>query len=118
MTSPPGCRPASGGVTAVRSVRGLAVGALDGDQFPDRRRLAVGVELVELREYEPGADRPETLLTDRQLGVLDAALSVGYYEEPRRGTQADVAEAVGLAPATVGEHLRRVEEMVLRSLRE
>ena len=50
--------------------------------------------------------------------MLDAALSVGYYEEPRRGTQADVAEAVGLAPATVGEHLRRVEEMVLRSLRE
>ena len=49
--------------------------------------------------------------------MLDAALSVGCYGEPRRGTQADVA-AVGLAPATVGEHLRRVGEMVLRSLRE
>ena len=50
--------------------------------------------------------------------MLDAALSVGYYEEPRRGTQTDIAAAVGLAPATVGEHLRRVGEMVLRSLRE
>lgn len=79
---------------------------------------AVGVELVELTEYEPDADRPETLLTDRQLEVLDAALAVGYYEEPRQGTQADVAEAVGLAPATVGEHLRRIEGTVLRSLRE
>jgi predicted DNA binding protein len=79
---------------------------------------AVDVELVELREYQPDADRPETLLTDRQLEVLDAALAVGYYEEPRRGTQADVADAVGLAPATVGEHLRRIEGSVLRSLRE
>ena len=79
---------------------------------------AVGVELVELREYEPHVDRPGTRLTDRQLEVLDAALAVGYYEEPRRGTQADVADAVGLAPATVGEHLRRIEGTVLRSLRE
>lgn len=79
---------------------------------------AVGVELVELREYDPSAERPAALLTDRQLEVLDAALEAGYYEEPRRGTQADVAETVGLAPATVGEHLRRIEGTVLRSLRE
>jgi predicted DNA binding protein len=78
----------------------------------------VGVHLVELREYEPDADRPTALLTDRQLDVLDAALEVGYYEQPRRGTQANVADAVGLAPATVGEHLRRIEGTVLRSLRE
>lgn len=78
---------------------------------------AVGVELVELTAYEPASDRPEALLTDRQLQVLDAAIEIGYYEEPRRGTQADVAEAVGLAPATVGEHLRRIEATVLRSLR-
>ena len=100
----------------------LEVSAIGDDQtlqaavngLPD----TLGVELIELREYEPAANRPETLLTDRQLEVLDAALEVGYYEEPRRGTQADVAEAVGLAPATVGEHLRRIEGTVLRSLRE
>lgn len=79
---------------------------------------ALGVELVEIGAYEPATDRTEALLTDRQLEVLDAALEVGYYEEPREGTQADVAEAVGLAPATVGEHLRRIEGKVLRSLRE
>jgi predicted DNA binding protein len=77
-----------------------------------------GVELVEIGEYDPANERPEALLTDRQLEVLDAALEVGYYEEPRQGTQADVAEVVDLAPATVGEHLRRIEGKVLRSIRE
>jgi predicted DNA binding protein len=76
------------------------------------------VELVEIGEYAPETNHPESLLTDKQLEVLDAALGVGYYEEPRRGTQADVADAVGLAPATVGEHLRRIEGKVLRALRE
>jgi hypothetical protein len=108
-------------------IRWLADGRLEVTAVGDEATLqsavgglpsAVGVELVELRAYEPDADRPETLLTDRQLEVLDAALAVGYYEEPRRGTQADVADAVGLAPATVGEHLRRIEGTVLRSLRE
>jgi predicted DNA binding protein len=108
-------------------IRWLADGRLEVSAVGDDATLqaavaalpdAVGVELVELCEYEPVADRPESLLTDRQLEVLDAALSVGYYEQPRRGTQADVAAAVRLAPATVGEHLRRVEGTVLRSLRE
>lgn len=84
------------------------------DELPD----SVDVELVEIGEYDPATDRPEALLTDRQLEVLDAAIGVGYYEEPRKGTQADVADAVGLAPATVGEHLRRIEGKVLRALRE
>ena len=79
---------------------------------------SLGVELVEIGAYEPTADRAEDVLTERQLEVLDAALAVGYYEEPREGTQADVADAVGLAPATVGEHLRRIEGKVLRALRE
>lgn len=79
---------------------------------------SLGVELVEIGEYDPTADRPEAVLTDRQLEVLDAALEAGYYEQPREGTQADVADRVNLAPATVGEHLRRIEGKVLKSLRE
>ena len=84
------------------------------NELPD----ALRVELVEIGEYDPEPSRPESLLTDKQLEVLDAALAVGYYEEPRHGTQADVADVVGLAPATVGEHLRRIEGKVLRALRE
>ena len=108
-------------------VRWLADGRLEVSAVGDDRALqsavaevpdGVGVELVEIGEYDPAARGPEALLTDRQLEVLDAAIGVGYYEEPREGTQADVAERVDIAPATVGEHLRRVEGTVLRALRE
>lgn len=98
-------------VTAVGDDRTLQR-AVDG--IPD----TLDVELVEIGEYEPTAEDPGALLTDRQVEVLDAAIEVGYYEEPRESTQADVADTVGLAPATVGEHLRRIEGKVLRSLRE
>lgn len=100
----------------------LEVSAVGSDRALQRAIEAipesVGVELVEIRSYDPAPDGPADLLTDRQLEVLDAALEVGYYEEPREGTQADVAAVVDLAPATVGEHLRRIEGKVMRSLRE
>jgi predicted DNA binding protein len=108
-------------------IRWLSDGRIEVSAVGDDRTLqaavaalpeSLGVELVEIGSYEPSVDRAEDILTERQLEVLDAALAVGYYEEPREGTQADVAEAVGLAPATVGEHLRRIEGKVLRSLRE
>ena len=108
-------------------IRWLADGRLEVSAVGDDRTLqaavaevpdSVGIELVEIGEYNPAARGPEALLTDRQLEVLDAAIEAGYYEEPRKGTQADVAERVDVAPATVGEHLRRVEETVFRALRE
>lgn len=108
-------------------IRWLSDGRLEVSAVGDDRTLqraieeipdSLAVELVEIGEYEPSNEDPGALLTDRQLEVLDAAIEVGYYEEPREGTQADVADAVGLAPATVGEHLRRIEGKVLRSLRE
>lgn len=45
-------------------------------------------------------------------GILVTAIREGYYEDPRRASQADVAEALGIAPGTVSEHLRRVEATV------
>lgn len=77
----------------------------------------VETELLEIGEYAPGDDSPDRLLTDRQREVLDAALEVGYYDEPREATQADVADRVGLSAATVGEHLRRIEGTVFREMR-
>lgn len=98
-------------VTAVGPDRTLTQAV---DRIPD----AIDVELMAIREYDPAADRVESLLTDRQREVLDAAMEVGYYDVPRQGTQADVAESVGLAPATAGEHLRRIECSVLRAFWE
>lgn len=70
---------------------------------------AVSVELVESGRYDPTVGEVVADLTGRQQEILDAAVRLGYYECPREATQTDIADAVGVAPATVGEHLRKIE---------
>lgn len=55
-------------------------------------------------------------LTDRQYEAVEAAVDCGYYEEPRRGSVADVADELGCSPGTAAEHLRRAEASVMRDL--
>jgi len=57
----------------------------------------------------------EASLTDRQYEALTAAVEVGYYEIPREASQEDVAAAIGLAPTTAADHLRRAEASLLKS---
>jgi predicted DNA binding protein len=73
-------------------------------------------EVVETGTYEPDEASLTRLLTIRQQEVLEAAVRVGYYSAPREGTQEDVAEFVGIAPTTAGEHLRKIEERVFDTL--
>ncbi|MFC6732033.1 helix-turn-helix domain-containing protein [Haladaptatus sp. GCM10025893] len=56
-------------------------------------------------------------LTSRQREVLDVALDLGYYENPRAATHADIAAEFDCAAGTVGEHLRKAEGAVLSELR-
>ena len=56
------------------------------------------------------------LLSDRQRTAMEAALSLGYYEIPRRATHEDIADLLDCAPSTVDEHLRKAESRVLSSL--
>lgn len=53
-------------------------------------------------------------LTDRQTAALKAAVAVGYYEVPREGGVADVADRLGCATSTAGELLRKAEGSVVR----
>ncbi|WP_244605387.1 helix-turn-helix domain-containing protein [Halorhabdus rudnickae] len=41
---------------------------------------------------------------------------MGYYSEPRQAFLEDVSGIVGIAPVTVGEHLRKVEQRVFSEL--
>lgn len=77
-------------------------------------RLAVEVTEVTGMEAAPGV--LESLLSDRQREAADAALSLGYYEIPREASHEDVASAIGCAPSTAAEHLRKAESKLLRSL--
>lgn len=70
------------------------------------------VDILETGRYETDGQSFSSMLTARQEEVLEAAVDLGYYREPRRATLQDVSEAVGITPGTVGEHLRKVEEHV------
>jgi predicted DNA binding protein len=73
-------------------------------------------EVLETGEYHPDAGTFERALTTRQQEVLEAAVELGYYGVPREATHEDVAEELGIAPTTVGDHLRKVEARVFGAL--
>jgi len=73
-------------------------------------------DVVEMGEYNPDDPSFTRLLTTRQQEVVESAVELGYYRVPREATLDDVAAAVGIAPTTVGDHLRKAEERVFGTL--
>jgi len=80
--------------------------------IPDR--IEVGIERA--GSYYPGTERLFDQLTERQQEILQTAVEIGYYQEPREETHADIAAEVGCSAATVGEHLRKIEGQLLPNL--
>ena len=74
------------------------------------------ITIDRVTETMPSLGGERSLLTERQREVLDTATELGYYSVPRRVTSEDVAEAVGCAPSTASEHLRKIEARVLSGL--
>ena len=60
-----------------------------------------------------GEEAADSLLTDRQEGLLEAAAERGYYATPRRCSLTQLAEAQGYAKSTVSEVLHRAEGAVI-----
>lgn len=60
----------------------------------------------------------ERFLTDQQWNVLETAIESGYYDTPRRCTQYELAEKVGIARSTCSEILHRAEERVIKEFFE
>jgi len=82
------------------------------DRIPDP--VEVQVEAVGgLSAVDPTG---EIRLTDRQREAVVAGLDLGYYDVPRTATHEDVADALGCAPSTAAEHLRKAETTVLRTV--
>lgn len=77
---------------------------------------ALSAEVLETGAYDPDEGALSRLVTDRQRSALRVAVEVGYYREPREATLAEVADALGVAPSTAGEHLRKAEERVFTEL--
>ena len=56
-----------------------------------------------------------TRLTDRQRAAVEAAVAVGYYELPRDGTVADIAERLDCSTSTAGELVRKAEAAIVEN---
>ncbi len=79
-----------------------------------------GSHLVAKREIDrsvPAAGALATsvndVLTEKQQSVLTAAYYAGYFEWPRANTAEEVADSLGISPATLHQHLRTAERKLL-----
>ena len=73
---------------------------------------------VDVHEVSGMTATPEVTaasLTVRQREAVEAALALGYYDIPRQASYDDVAEAMGCAPSTAAEHLRKAEGKLVRA---
>ncbi|MFB6095423.1 MAG: helix-turn-helix domain-containing protein [Halodesulfurarchaeum sp.] len=59
---------------------------------------------------------PLASLSARQREALEAALQVGYYNQPRSATHEDIAAAIDCAPSTASEHLQKAEAKLVRAM--
>lgn len=82
----------------------------------DRFDEALDATVTEVTGLERTPGMFESRLSDRQRDAIDAALELGYYEIPREADHEDVATAIGCAPSTAAEHLRKAESKLLRSM--
>ncbi|MFC3478270.1 helix-turn-helix domain-containing protein [Halobacterium litoreum] len=114
------------GVVAVPPLRyeddGWMVLTLVGDDAPVQAaiervpdEIEVTVRSVASRGYGAATD-PLACLTDRQRDAVFAAVDAGYYEVPRTGDVAAVADDLDCADSTAAEHLRKAESRLVASL--
>ncbi|MGQ3330394.1 MULTISPECIES: helix-turn-helix domain-containing protein [Halorubrum] len=73
-------------------------------------------DVLKMGDYTADNSSFNRMITSRQEEVLEAAVDLGYYREPRQASLEDIGEVIGISPATVGEHLRKAEERVFTEL--
>lgn len=76
----------------------------------------IDVDIDRIGSYGGGRRLAGVELTERQREALRAARRVGYYDVPRTGSVADVAEALGCSSSTAGAHLRKAEAALVEAL--
>ncbi|WP_425487435.1 helix-turn-helix domain-containing protein [Natronomonas halophila] len=76
----------------------------------------VNVQVNRTGEYRSERDAILTDLTPREREILETAVALGYYRNPRGANYTDLAAALDCSTGTVGEHLRNAETKVMAAL--
>ncbi|RRJ30357.1 helix-turn-helix domain-containing protein [Halocatena pleomorpha] len=79
------------------------------DAVPD----GVHVDIDRIGEYDRYEGVFDPNLTDRQYNALLTAFETGYYELPRQGSIAEIADKMDCSTATASEHIRKAERKII-----
>ena len=71
-------------------------------------------DTISVQTIKNGSSKDLDFLTEKQREVLELAVSRGYYEDGKEVTLKQLADEIGIARSTTGEHLKRAESEVLK----
>lgn len=98
----------------------LEDGWLSGELVTSREQLAAFRDELESADIpydveliETERDPPDSLLTDRQREVVEAALAAGYYDVPRESSLTELATELGVDKSVVSRILQRAESRIV-----
>jgi hypothetical protein len=77
-------------------------------------RAAMPPDTISVQTIKNGAAKENDFLTEKQREVLEHAVLRGYYDDGSEVTLKQLADDLGLARSTIGEHLKRAESEVVK----
>ena len=58
----------------------------------------------------------KSILTEKQIEVMSAAVNQGYFDIPRKVSSKDLAKSFDISPSALNEHFRKVERKIFHTL--
>ncbi|MFL2972835.1 MAG: helix-turn-helix domain-containing protein [Candidatus Thalassarchaeaceae archaeon] len=77
-------------------------------------RTVMPPDNISVQTIKNGAEKSLDFLTEKQREVLELAVRRGYYEDGSEVTLKQLADQLGIARSTIGEHLKRAESEVVK----
>lgn len=75
----------------------------------------IEVHVTTIGQFPCTAEDRSIRLTNRQREVIETALAMGYYEQPRKITHQEIATELECGLSTATEHLQKAEDKLIRS---
>lgn len=69
--------------------------------------VGIQLEILELQQHDAPLQEPDHDLTESQRAALVGAFVHGYYDDPRRVTQEELADILGISSSALSGRLRR-----------